>query len=363
MINSQIYGPQQHPSRRAIVKAAAAMASWALTNTVVSAQTPPPKILRYSDHEPLGGMRTRFLKDVFFPAIELESKGRLKVEDHWNGELAVAYDAFGAVSKSASVDMATVVPEYSPKELPLHQLFKSFPVGPTGDKQIQFFRNVYQEVPAFPEELAKNGLVNLYFGTGFPLAFYSTAPLADVEGVAGGKWRSASFWHLDFLRNVGATPVTMHWGPEVGEALRNGALDGLVVNVDSGYMLKAHDMAPNVLVSKDLWLGHVYLVAMKKSVWEGLADEDKDAVRRAAERAYRTLGGVMDDSFNTQIKELRDAGAKVRVLSLEEAQTWQTMTKYRQVQEAWVAQQQAKGVENASSVLNKVTLVLNASMR
>ena len=29
--------------------------------------------LTYSDHEPLGNMRTRFLNDVFFRAIEKES--------------------------------------------------------------------------------------------------------------------------------------------------------------------------------------------------------------------------------------------------------------------------------------------------
>jgi len=27
-------------------------------------------VLRYSDHEPLGGMRTRFIKDVFLPPLK-----------------------------------------------------------------------------------------------------------------------------------------------------------------------------------------------------------------------------------------------------------------------------------------------------
>lgn len=104
-----------------------------LINTI-SAQ----KVLKYSDHEPYGGMRTKFLKEVFFPAIEKESNGRLKIEAHWDGELAKAYDALGAVTKGNTVDMATVVPEYTAKELPLHQIFKSFPVGPSGDKQVSF---------------------------------------------------------------------------------------------------------------------------------------------------------------------------------------------------------------------------------
>ena len=49
-----------------------------LLPALASAQT----TLRCSDHELLEGMRPRFLKDVLFAAIERESKGRLKIEDH-----------------------------------------------------------------------------------------------------------------------------------------------------------------------------------------------------------------------------------------------------------------------------------------
>jgi len=46
------------------------------------------KILRYSDHEPLGGMRTKFIKDVFFAAIEKESNGRGAVADIGTGVMS-----------------------------------------------------------------------------------------------------------------------------------------------------------------------------------------------------------------------------------------------------------------------------------
>ena len=86
------------------------------------------KTLIYSDHEPLGGMRTRFIKDVFFSAIEKESNGRLKIQAHWDGKLATGYDALRKVA-----DGVAVVPEYALDLLPLHQIFKSFLVGPSGD--------------------------------------------------------------------------------------------------------------------------------------------------------------------------------------------------------------------------------------
>ena len=51
-----------------------------------SGQAASETVLRYTDHEPYGGMRTMLIKNVFFAAIEKESQGRLKIEAHWNGE-------------------------------------------------------------------------------------------------------------------------------------------------------------------------------------------------------------------------------------------------------------------------------------
>ncbi|MBS1186386.1 MAG: transporter substrate-binding protein [Burkholderiaceae bacterium] len=122
-----------------------------LLPTAASAQ----KVLRYSDHEPLGGMRTKFIKEVFFTAIEQESQGRLKIQDHWGGKVAGAYDALRIAGEGNAADMSIVVPEYTAKELPLHQIFKSFPTGPSGNRQLDFFRRVYAEVPEFAAELEK----------------------------------------------------------------------------------------------------------------------------------------------------------------------------------------------------------------
>lgn len=317
------------------------------------------KVLRYSDHEPLGGMRTRFLKEVFFPAIEKESNGRLKIEDHWNAELSSGYDALRTVGKGESADLATVVPEYMADNLPLHQLFKSFPTGPAGAQQVSFFRRVYAEIPEFSSELAKNNAVPVFLATGYPVAFYGTLPLATLADIKGQKWRSASFWHLDFLKNAGAVPVTMHWGDEVYKALAARTLDGLMVNVDSGYLLKVHETAPNVLLSRRLWLGHLYLLTMNRDTWEGLAAEDRAAVQRAAETAYATLGEVMDSSFVAMVDDLKQAGAHVRQLSDDEVEAWQTTTRAAEIQADWVGKQEEKGVQEAGVVLRKVQAMMN----
>lgn len=320
------------------------------------------KILRYSDHEPLGGMRTKFIKEVFFAAISKESQGRLKVDDNWDGKLAASYDALRVVGEGRVADMGIVVPEYTAGELPLQQIFKSFPMGPTGDKQVAFFRKAYAETPALKAELRKQNVVELLFAAGYPVAFFSSDPLNSLNDLKGNKWRSASFWHHDFLRNAGAIPVTMPWGDGVFKAMQARTLSGLMVNVDSGYMLKVHETAPNVLLSKDLWLGHVYVLAMNKDTWDRLADEDKQAIQRAAEIAYKTLGSVMDSSFDAMISAMRNEGVKVRLLDNKELDAWNTTTRYQDAQAAWVKEQEGKGNQEARPVMEKVRALLSGPM-
>lgn len=347
--------PQQYLARKMLAVVLTAL----LIPTTVSAV----QILKYTDHEPPGGMRTSFIKDVFFAEIEKESHGRLKVEDHWNSELSRSYDALGVVKEGKIADMTIVVPEYTPKEFPLQQIFKSFPVGPGGDKQVQFFRKAYATIPAFQAEFAQQNVVNIFLATGYPVAFFSTKPLSKLDDIKGTKWRSASFWHQDFLKNTGAIPVSMPWGEGIYDALKAGTLDGLMVNVDSGYQLHVHKTAPNVLISKDLWLGHVYPLVINKNTWDKLADEDKQAIQRAAVKAYQSLGSVMDSGYVSMIKGLRNNGANVRELSANEVAQWETSVKYQQVQDKWVKEQEGNGVKDAGPTMEKVTALLKETMK
>ena len=324
----------------------------------LSLPTAAAQILKYSDHEPLGGMRTHFINDVFFPAIERESHGRLKVEAHWNGELSSSYKALDTVSQGKTVDMSTVVPEYTADKFPLHQLLKSFPVGPTGDDQVKLFQKLYTDVPELNVEMTNNHIVNIFSATGYPVAFYSTKPIHNLADIKESKWRTASFWHRAFLTNTGAIPVIMPWNDKIFQALQDKSLDGLMVNVDSGYTLNVHKVAPYVLVSKSLWLGHLYPLVMNQDTWNSLPQEDKDAIHRAAESSYRQLGVVMDHSFSEQIKALQDGGATVNIIKPEDLNNWVQKTRYKEIQADWVSEQEDKGVKGASSVLNKLTKLL-----
>ncbi len=310
--------------------------------------------LSYSDHEPLGNMRTKFLNDVLFPAIEKESGGQIKIAPHWNGELSISYKALPTVQEAKSAQIAVVVPEYFAKDLILHQLFKSFPAGPAGQEQVNFFRSIYEKIPALKEEIEKQNLHVIFIATGFPAAFFSHEPLNDLGAIKGQKWRSASFWHKDFLSNAGAIPITMPWGEKVFEALADGSLDGLIVNIDSGYDIKAHTEAKYIAVSPKLWLGHAYLIAMNKDVWNSLSTKEQEAFEKAADFAYNQLGAVMDNALLEQIEILLSDGAEVRLLSDEEVSQWETLTNYKDIQEKWLQEKIDPGLINVPEILEEI---------
>ena len=335
----------------------------ALAASLLLPATLAAKTLRYSDHEPLGGMRTRFIKDVFFAAIDRESKGRLRIEEHWGGDIASGYDALRVVGEGRAADIAVVVPEYVEKDLPLQQVFKSFPVGPTAGRQVAFFRRAYAEIPEFSAELSKANVVNLFLATGYPVAFFGTKPMDGLDALKGGKWRTASFWQTDFLQNTGATPVSIPWGPEILKALQNGSLDGVMVNVDGGVELDLQKAAPNILISKNLWLGHVYLLVMNKDTWNGLAKDDQEAIERAAESAYTSLGAVMEASFTAQVDSLKRGGAAVRTLETKELGEWSVATRYQEVQSQWIKRQEEEGRGDAGFVLARVSSILAETIR
>lgn len=347
--------------------ALAAIAALIMTASAPSAFAQPapaaPRILKYTDHEPLGGMRTRFLKDVLFSEIEKESNGRLRIKDHWNAELASSYDALAAVGSNKTADIGVIVPEYFSQQMPQSQLFKGFIVGPTGQRQVDFFPEAFREIPAFEQELKKSGLISIFLATGYPVAFYSTRPLDNLQGMVRQTWRTASFWHRDFLKNVGANPISIPWGQAVFDAMKAREIDGLMVNVDSGYLLNVHSVAPNILTSKKLWLGHLYVIAINSDTWSALAEVDRTAIQRAARTAYSRLGSEMDRSYDSMLDDLRRAGSTVRVLDDGEVEAFADATDYRRVLQRWASEQEAKGISGVRETLTRLTTLIDASAR
>jgi len=333
----------------------AALLSMLIVTSSLQAQT-----LTFTDHEPLGNMRTQ-VTERFFRLVEKESKGRIRIDDHWNGEISSSYDAYETVREGTKSDMATVVPEYNGERMPLHQLFKSFLSGPSGEAQVALIRKAYKTIPELTEELHHAGIHPVLVATGYPVGFYSREPMADLSALKGQTWRTASFWHISYLENAGARNERIPWGEQVTDSLRSGAIDGIMVNIDSGWDIGAHRAAPHLLVSQELWLGHIYLVAMNLDRWNALPAKDKRAIERAANKTYKTMGKTMDESYEQLLQQLSNEGCTVRRLTHSEVSDFVITARQSEIQQQWVSQKQSEGISQVRRVFGKLLALVSDS--
>ena len=105
------------------------------------------------------------------------------------------------------------------------------------------------------------------------------------------------------------------------------------------------------LVSKNLWLGHIYPMVIRLDRWNSLTAQDQQAIRRAAEKSYAQVGGIMAREYRQILQTASSQGVTLRELSRQEIQQWAKGSQYQSVQDKWASEQEAKGVAHARKVL------------
>jgi TRAP-type C4-dicarboxylate transport system substrate-binding protein len=312
-----------------------------------------PKVLKYSDHDPSGGLRTTFYKNVLLEEIGKQTNGRIKIQDFWGGALLSAPEVLQGVADGVA-DMGMVFSDFNPKQLLLHQGFKVFPTGP-GDYEImmRLYQDVYREIPEFAAEFAKYNQRVIFVSPGLPISFISTKPIDSLTQLKGGKWRASSRWHLMFLKHVGAVATFIPWA-ECYMALQTGALDGNMTNYDGAHMTKQDEVAPYILVAREFWNGTPFVVTINNDTWDSLPKEDQAAITKAAEIATQKFGAVYNDGIDSIYEAEKKAGLHPQFLSTEEVNKWADIGREVKADEIWLGDMKAANIKNAESIMTRM---------
>lgn len=334
-----------------------AMGAAMLAASSVAAET-----LRYSDHDPLGGMRTQFVNDVWLPEIEKQSDGALEVRPFFGGALLGSKEVLTGVGQGIA-DLGFVFPGHYPERLIAHTIFPLFPRGPEKYEDMAWFYNqVYDRVPAFREELAEAGVVPLLATAGLPGAFAATYEVAGLSDIEGKKWRAGGKWPLKYLENAGATPVSVPWG-DTYVALQTGTIDGVFTNYDGLHLMKFDEVAPNLLVSKALWYAVPFIHMANKRKFDSLSAEEQQALKDASAAAEAKFGAVYDATFDEIRATEEAAGATVTELSAEDLAAWENKDGLAALQQEWVDDAKAGGLENAAEIMEQVRAIHAEAMQ
>ena len=312
--------------------------------------------LRYSDHDPLGGMRTQFVNDVWLPEINKQSGGELDAKPFFGGVLMGSKEILTGIGQGIT-DVGFVYPGHYPERLIAHTIFPLFPRGPKNFNDMSwFYHEVYKRVPAFTAECEAAGVGPRMGTAGVPGAVAASYEVNTLKDLDGKKWRAGGKWPLKYLGNAGATPVSVPWG-DTYVALQTGTIDGVFTNYDGLHLMKFDEVAPNLLVSKELWFAVPFIHLMNKKKFDGLSAEEQQALRDASAAAEQQFGPIYDATFDEILKAQEAAGAKVSELSAEDVVAWENKDALAKLRQQWVEEAKAAGLENAAEVMEQVSAI------
>jgi TRAP-type C4-dicarboxylate transport system substrate-binding protein len=298
-------------------------------------------------------MRTEFLKNVWFSEIVKQTGGKVKFQDFWGGALLSSKEILRGIGDGVT-NLGFVYPGHYPGELVSFTIFKIFPRGPAKFETMAWlYRKIYDEIPEFKAELNKVNQMTLMFTAGLPGAFTGKKPLRSLDDLKGDKWRSGDKWALRFLKNAGAVPVSVPWD-DVYMALQTGTIDGCFTNYDGLHMKKFDEVAPNLLVSKELWFAMPFIHNVNLKYWKGLPKDIQEGILRASQITEQRFAKTYEEAFDKIMAAEKAAGYKVTVMSKADVLKWENAPELEKIQKQWVEEAVAAGMKTAPSVMEKM---------
>ncbi len=210
--------------------------------------------------------------------IEEKTDGKVKVQVLFSGE-GVGQSGLLGATKSGLITMAAPFQSMHAGELPAGVVEIGLPGGT--DNTDELYKLFHEQ--GFGDVLKKaygsQGLVWLEPYIQTPVYIITKKPIKSVADFQGLKIRAPGAYGK-FLRNLGATPVSLSWG-EIYTSLATGVIDGSI-----GSNLIDHRDGNHVEVAKYMYRlplagAQVLPIVVNKSAWNKLTPELQKAVYAA----------------------------------------------------------------------------------
>jgi TRAP-type C4-dicarboxylate transport system substrate-binding protein len=193
--------------------------------TATPTQTPTepvkPITLVFSTHEPNAGlMYDRFWKP-WIDEIEKRTGGKVKIEAHYNGELAGPPDAWDVLINK-TVDISYVHLNNIPDKFPMCEIVAFSSYSLVNQELGTTLLGLFNKYPEMQKELEETHL--LLLASTYWTSWAGTKPIHTLEDMDGMKVVGVGKWQNKRLEALGQVPVSM--GPfDILPSLQTGVVD------------------------------------------------------------------------------------------------------------------------------------------
>lgn len=266
------------------------------------------KLLRFSHTDNPGGSR-QAAAEVFAKKVSEYTNGRYKVRIFHSGQLANDPKAIEQLqlggldfTVSATGSYASHMPSLNLTAMPF--LVDSYKQGWEFYDNSKWLKGEFDKLPS------KGFRVLSTWEAGFR-SFTTSMKLASPKDAVGKKMR---VYPNDMIRwtmeAIGFQTVVMPI-TDVYISIQQGVVNGQENPVDTIKSLRFYEVAPNVTLTR-----HVYSplpLTISENTWKSFSKEDQIAVKKAAMEASEFSRKLVRDSVDSQIEEMKKAGANVSV--------------------------------------------------
>ncbi len=289
----------------------------------------------------------------FIEEVEKLSNGSIKITSYWAETLVTGKEILKSVQDGV-VDLGFVNVNYFPKRLLLNGATGLLEQGPTKyENMIGVYNTIYETIPELTKEFKKYDQRPVYIYTALPYSFSAKKPLASIDDLKGMKARSSSRWKLADLAALGAVPTSVAFS-ETYMALQTGTIDTVLTNVDAQSRAKLYEVAPYIMVTKELWLAIPFMITMNEKKYQSLPDNLKAVIQQANENAVARFSEYYPQSLDNEIKGMEAKGVKFTYASKEDIKKWVELPTNETNRQVWIKEVTEMGAANAKEILKKV---------
>jgi TRAP-type C4-dicarboxylate transport system substrate-binding protein len=117
------------------------------------------------------------------------------------------------------------------------------------------------------------------------------------------------------------------------------------------HLMRFDEVASNIMISQKLWYATPFVHFMNKDTYDGLSEETREQLHAASRHAEEQFAEVYAQAFDTVRSEQEEAGYTITELSDADIAKWSDPESITALQEAWVEDAKAVGLENADEVM------------
>jgi TRAP-type C4-dicarboxylate transport system substrate-binding protein len=301
--------------------------------------TEEPIVLVFTSHNSGSGFWRTEVIEPYFTELEKRTNGRVKVEQHWNGELVNLIDAYDFMLKG-SVDMAEYFPSMLAGRFPMDDVVSFSPFDAQCNRPARVIYELGQEFPEMLEPYKDAKL--LWRVPGYSVGMVTTKKaIRDLEGSKGYKLTPVGQWSSKLMEALGWTPTSVP-PEESTSSLETGVIDGTGISM---YLLWEFGWGPIVkYLTKPICVDEMLVnCSMNWDTWNSLPKDVQDTIDDMDEWILDIRDKAIVNNFYESLpKATEEFGIEIIELSAEEQAKFNAAV--MPVREAFVADMESKGL-------------------